>query len=171
MTSYIKGGILGGIIIFIWSALSWMVLPWHMQTLNQFANEKAVADAIVANATQSGMYLMPLQGQPQSETTPMLFASVHLPGMTSMVAPMAISLFIQVIAAMLVGWMLSKTVGLSYWQRVGFVVLFALAAGILIHGAYWNWFAFDIKYTLVAMGDLLIGWFFAGLVLAKFVRR
>jgi hypothetical protein len=75
------------------------------------------------------------------------------------------------IVAIFVAWMLLKTKGLSYAGRVSFVVIFALAASIVTDIPYWNWFGFDLQYTLVTVADLLIGWFFAGLVLAKLCKN
>lgn len=172
MSSCIKAGILGGIVLFIWSAISWMVLPWHMTTMHNFKDQTAVSQIIQANAEQSGIYFSPSYKTPQegdAKSEPMVFAAVHLPGMQpSMVEPMTISFLSQLVSAFLVVWLLSKTRGLSYSNRVGFILVFALAAGVVTDVPYWNWFKFDAQYTLVAMADLLIGWFFAGLVIAKF---
>lgn len=176
MNTYIKAGLLGGIILFVWSFISWMLLPWHTVTLNNFKDEKVVAESISANVSQSGMYLMPAhmdKQQANSDTTkrPFVFASVRTEGMpVSMNISMLLSLITQVIAAIFVAWLLSKTRGLNYYQRVVFVVIFALAAGVVTEIPYWNWFGFDPYYTLVSIADLLIGWFFAGLVLARYHR-
>lgn len=175
MAGYIKGGIIAGIILFIWGVLSWMVLPWHMMTLHSFNDEKTVSELVVSNTPESGIYVLPMrqaQSTEQAEQTApqaFIFAAVNTQGMpASMTMPMLIGLISQIIAAIIVGWMLSHTTGFSYAGRVVFAMAFAIAAGIVTHGAYWNWFTFDTKYTLVEMADLLIGWFFAGLILAKF---
>jgi len=177
-TSITKAGILGGITLFIWGALSWMVLPWHTKTIHSFTDEAAITQLIQSNAPISGMYFSPAWKQNDTAKDkaqmqgPMVFASVRLEGISSsMTVSMIISFLTQAIAAFFVAWLLSKTKGLNYLERVGFVVIFALAAGIVTDIPYWNWFAFDMQYTLVAMADLLIGWFFAGLVLAKFCKK
>ena len=202
MQAAIKGGILAGIVLFIWGTISWMVLPWHTATLHGFKNEKVVADIVTANISQSGAYLLPAhmqapagqsqqiqaltsqnqtpqtpssQNQQQSQVNqnqaaqvqadqsqlaqPFIFASVRLEGAPSMTSAVILGLLSQIIAAVLVGWLLTKTMGLSYFGRVGFVVVFAIAASIVTHGSYWNWFGFDTAYTFVAYADLIIGWF------------
>lgn len=175
MGACIKGGVVAGIVLFIWSALSWMVLPWHKTTLNSFKDEKALVEVIKANVTKSGIYFLPMKEMEvteQKSASPLVFASVHLEGMpASMAKPMIIGLIGQIIAAMLVGWLLLCTSGLSYLQRVGFVLIFAIAGSIIADLPNWNWFAFDTNYTLVLAADMLIGWFLAGLVLAKFCKR
>jgi hypothetical protein len=176
MSACIKGGIVAGIILFIWSALSWMVLPWHKATLNTFKNEKAVVEVMKTNATQSGIYFLPMQSmegvEQEATAQPLVFSSVKLEGMPgSMAKPMAFGLIGDIIAAMLVGWILLQTRGLGYIRRVGVVVTFALAASIVAHLPNWNWFAFDTNYTLVLVADTLIGWFLAGLVLAGICKK
>ncbi len=188
----IKSGIVGGIILFIWSAISWMALPWHMATLHGFNDEVAVEQIIVANTPKSGIYVMPMKQMDMKQaasdaassssssttstatsttTTPQIFASVNLKGMgSSMAMPMVIAVIYLIIAACLVAWMLSKTVGLGYLNRVGFVVVFGIAVAILSALPCWNWFGFALNYSMVMMADIIIGWFLAGLVMAKMGR-
>ncbi len=173
MKTYIKSGVLAGVILFFWGAFSWMVLPWHDATLHHFVDGKAVANGLAANVLQSGIYVFPAEMSANQDEAKQafIFASVHLQGMPSSMTPaLIISLLIQMIAAILVAYLLSKTTGLAYYKRVKFVFLFGLAAGIVTYLPFWNWFCFDMAYTLVMMADLLIGWLLAGLVLAKFNR-
>lgn len=178
----VKAGVLGGIVLFIWGMVSWMLLPWHMETLHSFKDAKAVTQVIESNVSQSGIYFAPTMEEHAAKKEvakkeavkkePMIFTSVRLEGMgPSMAVPMLISLFTQIVAAFFVAWMLSKTIGLSYMKRVTFVVVFALAASLVTEVPAWTWFGFDPKYVLVLIADLLIGWFFAGLVLAKCCGR
>src|ERR1700733_4378881 len=95
----IFAGILGGVIVFIWSAVSWMMLPYHMSTIHQFTDAKTVTDIVKTNAPMDGIYLSPTMHKngaaPTQEemTQPMVFASVHLEGMrASMNKAMGVSL-------------------------------------------------------------------------------
>lgn len=174
MSTCIKAGLLGGIILFIWSAISWMYVPWHSATLNQFKDEKAVSEVIIANAPQSGIYLLPSTQMAETlEQSPemVMFSSVHQVGTQSRWMQGAVSLVTQVISALLVAWLLCKTNRLSYFGRVGFVMVFALAASFIAHVPYWNWFYFNSQFTLVQIADLLIGWFLAALVMAGICRQ
>jgi len=166
----IKGGILGGLVLFLWGMFSWMVLPWHMETLHKFKNEQVVASAVLNNVSEPGVYFLPHAFEQQKHLR--IFTSIDAEAMpsSSMAIPMAIGLLTQIIGAFLVAWLLSKTRGLNYFTRVGFVVVFALAAGVITAVPYWNWFGFDSNFTLVGMADLLISWLLAGLIIAKVVR-
>src|SRR5437867_7468408 len=53
------GGLIGGMVLFAWGVVSWMLLPWHLATLEKFKDEAKVAQALTANATKSGVYLLP----------------------------------------------------------------------------------------------------------------
>ena len=59
MKAVIKGTIVGGIIAFIWGAVSWMVLPWHMNTMEHFKSDSSVQATILRNAPKSGVYVIP----------------------------------------------------------------------------------------------------------------
>jgi len=173
----IKAGVVGGLIIYIWYAISWMALPWHKTTIHQFKVDAAISQAIEANAPTSGIYLLP--AMPEKEKTradanneakhePMVFAAVSLEGMpATMTRTLMISLITHIVAAFLVAWLLLQTAQLSYIGRLSFILVFALAAGIVTNVPLWNWFKFDSQYILVNFGDLLISWFLAGLVMAK----
>lgn len=171
MEAYFKAGILGGVVLFVWSIISWMVLPWHMTAFHKFKDEVAVTQIIQSNVAASGIYYMPLQNTANNTTqSPVVFAAVHLePVSKSMTTPMIIGLITQIIAATFVAFLLTRTTGLSYMGRVGFVVAIAFIASLMIHVPYWNWLKFESSYTLIQVTDLLISWFLAGLVMAKFV--
>lgn len=167
MAKPILGAVLGGIVVFIWSALSWMVIPWHAATMTPFKNDKAVIDVIKANAEKSGVYFSP--SDPASMgVEPLIYAAVRRENMTSMAKPMVIGVLIDILCAGLVTWLLLQTSGKSYFGRVGFVAMVALAIGLFERLSDLNWWGFPPAYTAVLIADLVIGWFLAGLVIAKF---
>lgn len=169
MAGCLKVGIMGGIVLFIWSFISWMVLPWHATTSQVFQSEVAVSQAITANAPVSGIYILPAV---KGETAgPMVFASVNLGGApSSMTMSLGVSLLAEIIAATLVAWLLMKTNKLNYLNKVAFVVAVAVVAILVKDLSAWNWMGFDTHYTLVMMADTLVGWFLAGLVMAKLTK-
>ena len=181
MARILTASIFAAIVLFGWSMVSWMVLPWHTQTLHAFKDQQAVAKVIKDNVDKSGMYLLPsMQHNPANsqaetgldlkKTGPVVFTSVYLNGMGSMQPYLIKWFFIELLAAFFVGCLLSTTCNLGYFYRVGFVMCFAVAASITGPLANWNWWHFEKMYTLVSMGDLIAGWYFAGLVLAAFIK-
>lgn len=181
----IKGAIIGGAIVFLWCFVSWMLLPWHAKTFNKFSNEESVADAIKNNAPVSGIYILPNTFLYDSSTSsdemqnsmtmmqegPTLFASVRLEGMgQKTIRPLIVSLLIQIIGAGIITWMLLQTKGLKFKQKVLFVTLFGIAIGVLGVLPAWNWWCFSASYTLSICFDMVVGWFLAGLAIAKICR-
>lgn len=175
---------MGGLISFLWSAVSWAILPWHERTYLSFRDQQAVARVLVENALQLGVYALPYPdpipaGTGESEarasqaafqerfkTGPIVFAAVQTRGVKSMTLPWIVAICSPIFVAALVTWMLMQTAGLGYWKRVAFVTVLAITAGILGHLPNWNWWGFSSAHTAQALADLAEGWFLAGLVIA-----
>lgn len=200
-----KSALLGGIIVFIWGIISWMLLPWHMMTTHKFVNEEQVAMAVKANAPQSGIYFLPSchvddnqnnqsqNEQPSKEDRdnakadlqqrmndakarmkrgPVLFTSVCLEGMDpSSPKPFIGCLVIQIIAAFLASWLLMHAKAQPYMRHVWFVTVIGLFAAVVSALPSWNWMGFSTGWTIVSILDLVIGWFLAGLAIAKIMKK
>ena len=66
ITTFRSAG-LGGIVLFLWGVISWMVLPWHNATLNGFDNQPAVEQAMRNTTAADGIYVIPNPNGPKSE--------------------------------------------------------------------------------------------------------
>ena len=185
--NHLKCALIGGLIVFIWGLFSWMVFPWHQTCLKKFANESDVANVIMDNAPDAGMYVLPntfayhegdmsqkemTRGMEMMERGPFMFASVRPAGMGKMsMGPFVVSLIIQIIGAFIVTWMLMQTKNLPFKKQVGFVTVFGLGVGILGQLPDWNWWGFSYAYILTNIIDLVIGWFLAGFGIAKVLKK
>lgn len=185
-TSLILGGIVGGLVAFIWSTLSWVVLPVHQATFLRFKDEAAVTAAVAANAPASGVYLLPNAhagadelsreelkqreeaASKQWRSGPSALMAVRIGGMSSLGKTIVTQLVTLVVAGLLLAWLVSRTSGLRFWGKVGFVVVAALTGGVLTNIPEWNWWGYSLGYTAAAFVDLVVGWFLGGLVIAKF---
>jgi hypothetical protein len=58
LKSLVLGAILGAITAFLWSFISWSVLPWHQKQLRSFRNEDEVTVVIASHALESGNYIL-----------------------------------------------------------------------------------------------------------------
>ncbi len=182
----IAGGIGGGLIYFLWGAFSWMVLPWHNMSLNKFADENMVANAIKSNAPYAGIYLMPNpHKQPEGMTEemkdtaeqisnemhrhePFVFASIRPNGIDfESPLPYIASFCVYVLVGMLMTWLVIQAKLASYYKRVAFIKIIAFTGAALCHLSYWTWWHFPTSYTLVLIADTVIGWALAGLLIAK----
>ena len=177
-----KAAIVGGIIAFLWSIFSWTAIDWPSMVFKTFCDERKVAQVIQDNTTSSGMYLLPNPyGETEGDSSfrselykngPIVFASVQKDGIKDMKSSLVLSFISEILAAFIIAWGLSKTKGLSYLQKVGFVTLYG---GVMISilgilpGFLWKGFPF--LYTLLSIFDIVLGWVLAGLAMAKIVAR
>ena len=164
--------IISAIILLIWGAVSWMVLPWHQMVANEFTNESEVAETIRANAPKPGIYYLPFSHKNHKAGETAAFVNALPQSNTPTMTNQLVTQFVgDLISALLVICLLSQTAGLSYWGRVGFVTLVGVVIASVSHFPYWNWFGFPTQYVTVIVIDSLIAWFLAGLVMAKLVAR
>ncbi|HZS48714.1 MAG TPA: hypothetical protein VFC63_26820 [Blastocatellia bacterium] len=184
ISALIKGTVLGGLVLFVWSAISWMVLPWRTWTMHGFSDEKTITQAIKTSVPQNGIYLLPAEQDTsamspeqkkaaeenmmnQMMNGPMIFASVRLGPMRPFGLSLGIQVLGQMVGAFLATLLLLNTSIQSYGKRLLFVLGIALSIAIMGNIENWNWWSFSTIYTLQQMADVLIGWFFAGLVISR----
>ena len=169
----VRSALAGGLILFAWTAFSWMALPWHEAVLTAFSDEAQITAAIGATAPHSGIYVLPFgedaAAQEKMMRGPMVFASVRQGAMESMGGMMAQSVAVQIVAALIGTWLLLHAPGLAYWRKVGFLAVTGLLIGIAGHMPSWIWWDFSLAYVLLEIADLIIGWTLAGLAIARFV--
>lgn len=188
MLKVIIGGIIGAIIAFAWSFVSWTVLPWHSSTMNKFTNEEFVSWVIKENAPKSGIYVSPhfepkddslthgeAKQSPEKkksapEKKPFIYAQVSLKGIDPSNPWIYVaSFFTQFVGAALISWVLLQT-SCGYGKRLLCVTLLGFLVGVLGFIPDWNWFGSGYKFTLVMVADVVVTWFLAGLVLAAYVK-
>jgi hypothetical protein len=184
LKSLILGAVLGGITAFLWSFISWSVLPWHSKQLHSFQNEDEVSAIIASHAPQSGNYLLPTGPSQEGMNSdqkkaaeeirlqkmrkgPLVFAAIRKEGFGSFPMVLITQLLCQMFAALLFTWMLLQTSGLSYARRVTFLAVAGLAASVIADLPNWNWWGFAGAYTAVNLVDYTLTWLLAGLVIAK----
>ncbi len=190
MLKVLIAAILGGVIFFAWNSVSWMVLPWHQQTINHFDNDQAIMEVLSANANaeKGGIYLLPKMehktkasavdemlaesADSQVSQEPFAFISYKPQGSgRSMEDSMKFALINSILASIFIVILLSGTSDLSYMARVFYVVMIGFVGALLGHVPNWIWWGFDGGYTLVMVADTLVGWFLAGLIIAAFIGR
>ena len=189
MFKVILGGLIGAVIAFVWSFVSWTVLPWHDWAMNKFTNQEFVSWVIKENAPKDGVYVSPHMGSDEINLTPeeikqnidqqkeamakgpFIYTQVKTKGMNPASPHLYIFSFLtQFVGAALISWLLLQVRELGYVGRLLFVVGIGLVVGILGFVPDWNWFGAGYKFTLVMIADLLATWFLAGLFLAAFIK-
>ncbi len=159
---------LSALVLFIWGAVSLLVVPGRDSVVLKVKDEAAVLSALAQHAPASGVYAVPINHMEYTATSP--FAMVmYRPGGMGMTpgAVMGVSFLTYWCAAMVAAVLLRRTAGLTFAGRVLFVISLAVFASLVSHVHYWTWMGASAGFTLMAMLDLLVGWGLAGLVLAR----
>jgi hypothetical protein len=181
------GTILGGLVAFGWSTVSWEMLGWHEKAMINFQNDEEVSAVIASHATTDGTYILPgsrsTKGmnsvqKKQTEAAlmekmrkgPIVVAAVRRGGFGSFGQAMVIQVLSLMAAAFLLTWLLLQTTGLSYAQAVLFLAVVGLSASVIVDLPNWNWWGFSGAYTAVNLADSTITWLLAGLAIARVAR-
>ncbi len=186
----ILAALVGGVVMFIWGALAWMVLPLHTPTIKEVPNEDAMRAVIRENIKEPGFYELPGWGHHAGMTKEQQDAAMKVkeqkykegPRAVMVLLPDGADLFmsktfvtgivLNILVCLVAAWLLSKALGglRSYGARVQFVTILGLFAGLAVHLMYWNWFEFPTNYTIACLADTVIGWTLVGLAIAAIVK-
>ena len=166
--SVVKGAIGGGLVAFLWLSISWMVLPWHQNTMHNFspAAEAEVQQLLAQKTEQSGIYTLPRQDGEHSTSPLFAFIVIKKHGMQNKMAlQLASALLFYMLIAGLLSWVLYQANITGFFRRVSLVKLAGLAGAAIIIFNNWNWFGFDNLYILVELIDTGITFGLMGLTL------
>ena len=168
MRKRVIGALLGGVIVCAWGVLSWMALPWHSRAMRSLDHDVDVVRMLDFGTPASGIYLYPQAASREMKAgLPMAFVSFSKEGARPVVQAVLLGLCLQIAGAFILTWLISKTSGLAYGQKVLFAAAYGLAAGLLGAGPNWIWMNFAPDYTLLGIADSLISWTLAGLAIGK----
>lgn len=183
MGRLIIAGIVGGIAMFIWSALAHTVLPLGHTGINEIPQDAAVLAGLQERlGDKAGLYMFPGSGldekaheseaamnivMARTAKEPSGTLIYHPPGRdTGMGTYMGIELALEILQALIVAWVLTKLVTTSLAGRVAAATAIGVAVGVGTNGSYWNWFGYPTDYTLAAIVMQVVGYAVAGLAIA-----
>lgn len=184
MTRILLGGLAGGIVVFLWSTFSHLVLPLGEMGLRVLPNEDEVISALRQSVPESGLYLFPaadISGKPTPEqqhvweqkyTAGPVGLLVYRAAGADVISPRQLltELASNVGAALVVAWVMSL-VAASYFRRVLGAAMFGAFAWLSISASYWNWYGFPTAYIAVEGMDQFVGWGLAGLAIAAISKK
>ncbi len=180
-------GIIGGIVMFIWTTIAHTVLPIGEMGVKLPVNQPAGLSAMATTATSGpGVYMYPsIAPEKMSDNAAMAafneqnrssaFAFVvYQPGgnpiMSNMV-PNMIKQFVSVtLAALIAAWVLSLALS-GFGRRVVAAGGLGLFAWLAINVPYWNWYMFPTEFTIGSGLEQVIGWLLAGAGIAWWLGR
>ena len=181
----IIAGLLGGLVIFIWGAVSHMALPLGEMGMAQPANEDAVIAVMKENMSKPGVYMVPGLSTAQmsddavvasykakSVANPYAFVIYQPEGRDGTV--MTQNLLHQYLGdtlAALIAAMILALGPFSKAKRVLIAVGLGAFAWLTVSAPYWNWYRFPQDFSLANLAMQLIGWLLAGSVMAWWLGR
>lgn len=184
MKRILIAGILGGLVMFIWGALTHMVLPIGEMGIQSLPGEENIVPVLQREIQQPGFYFFPgmdMSGQATAEQQqaweakyaagPVGVIVYQTVGGTPLSARRLLTeLTSNILAAFILAWVLTL-VGVALLRGVIIAGLFGLFAWLSISVSYWNWFGFPSSLTAGEFLDQVIGWMLAGIVVTMIVRR
>ena len=162
-----KGAVIGGLIAFAWSAVSWMALPFHNKTVRMVAAPEAVAAAL--GGGESGVYIG--MNDPAGKTAPkapFVFVSYSTAGWGGMGVSMLLGLLAQGVGGFFWTWILGKIPGLTARDAALYGAFFGLCLGALGAAPNSIWWKFPWPFTLLYALDGVIAWTIASVAIARF---
>jgi hypothetical protein len=184
------GGILGGIVMFVWTSIAHMALPLGEAGISEIPNESVVLGAMQSSISdKTGLYIFPGLGVGKNATreqkneamkemqqriaaNPSGILMYHPPGRPfAFGKSLAVEFSTEVLQAILVIWLLAQTRIGSFAGRVGFVLVAGILAAITTNVSYWNWYGFPGVYTASYIAIEIVGFVLVGVTGALMLRK
>ena len=183
-------GILGGIVMFVWTSIAHMALPLGEAGIREIPNESAVASAMQSSiGDQTGLYIFPGPGVGKNATrqekneamkhmaekmaaNPSGILMYHPPGRPFTFGKwLSIEFGTELLQAILVVFLLAQTRIASFAGRVGLALIIGVLAAVATNVSYWNWYGFPCVYTASYMLIQIVGFLLVGIVAALLLPK
>ncbi len=181
----------GAIVLFVWSSISWMIIPWHL--MGKLPAEASIAQSFRDANIEKGVYWLPgidmsidesvLTGaektaiedawQDAHRQGPIVLVAYQPDGSSPLGIPkfvvgFVLDFFVASVAAVLL--MLAAPALPGFPGRVMFVVLLGLYTVFGTNLMNWNWMNYPLKFSLEVAADALVASALLGVTLAVLVK-
>ena len=176
----IMGAFLAALVMFVWGFVFWALSPVPAFAMKTLDIDPTTLMALDAAMPESAMYLYPGYGdesdpdfQTRHRTGP-IFSVMYFAGGTEPMPPSVLMLgflhfFFSALLAGFLLWMALPALP-RYVQRVAFVALLGIFAGVFIRLSDPIWYYFPWKFAVVALLYVVVAWLLAGLVMGAVMR-
>ncbi|RDI97444.1 hypothetical protein DVT68_17015 [Dyella solisilvae] len=178
--------LLGGIVMFLWGAVSHMALGLGDVGMRQPANEDTVLSVLHPGlGERPGVFLLPSIDPARmsdkaareayaakSKVSPFVLM-VYLPeggDLTDMSGQLPRQWASDTLSALALAFVMALA-PFSFMTRLSIALAAAVFAWLSILVPYWNWYHFPTSFILAALIEQLIGWLLAGIVMAWWLGR
>ncbi len=193
MSKIAVGGILAGLVMFIWSFVAHMVLPIGFMGISATPGEDAVLAALKTNNAGPGLYIMPGNDYFQSLSKSRDEQMATMKAMTEKAKTSGWAMIIyhpeggveigrktlglQFFSQVIVGWIFAFALWgampriRSFGMRVWLVAIMGLLPFVGSDFPNWNWYGFPSAYMAGKLLDYWVGAIVAGIFLAWWLAR
>lgn len=177
--------LLGAVAIFLWEFAAHMFTPLGEAGLRYMPKPDTVSSALQsAIGDKAGMYMFPTGGLTDDSSNADKKKAMERvmeelktkPGGLLVYKPagtgfnfgrcLTVQFLTDFVKALLAAWLLAQTRLIAFGSRVGFVTVVGIIAAITTTIPHWNWYGFDSTFTMANVIMDVLGFCFAGLVIA-----
>ena len=183
MVRIVFAAILGGLLMFVWGALSHVVLPFEREAFKQVPNEDVVLKTLASELPSAGMYAFPwmdISGkatpeqqkawQQQIAAGPSGLLVFKPNGGEAMSPRQLVSEFVSNVLAAFFGALLLVQLPGGFGRRVLSMTAIGIAAWLSISVSQWTWYGFSSAFVLGDLVDQVGGWLLAGIGMAALLK-
>ncbi|MGH9381677.1 MAG: hypothetical protein ACRD2Z_13840 [Thermoanaerobaculia bacterium] len=175
----VVAGVLAGIVVFVWGAISHMVLPLGEVGVGPLPAQETVLDVLADHVDERRIYIYPWfedearQQQAWADyphgilalsppTGPFSFGrALVMEGASNIVGGILAAFLFVAMGPAVAGW----------GRRVIFGAVLGCFATVAIDLSYWNWYGFPTEYLAAQLVDSIIAWSLAALVIGWWLGR
>src|SRR5262245_35250593 len=183
MKRILLAGILAGVVVFVWSAIDHMLLPFGHMGVKNLPQEDATMTALKASIPEGGLYIFPgFDMENKSDEAYKAYEAKFVAGPTGILVispgglqPMmprqlTTELLTDIVAGCIAAWVVSLT-SASFGRRALLVMLLGVFAWVSVSLSHWIWYHFPFPYIAAEGVDQIVGWLLGGFAIAWVYRR
>jgi hypothetical protein len=182
MVRVVLAAIVGGFLMFVWGAVSHMLLPFERDAFKPLPNEAAVVASLGSNVDRPGMYYFPwldfANATPEQQDAwkqriaggPSGLMVYRPNGGEAMSPRQLVTEFVSNVAAALFGALLLVQLGGGVGRRVLSMAAIGVAAWLSISVSQWTWYGFSTSFLLGDLADQFGGWLLAGIGMSLLIK-
>lgn len=179
-------GLLGAVVMFVWTAIAHMALPLGSTGFSQLPGEAAATSAMQASAGDKGaLYIFPWVDPAAMKTKAGMDAYnaktksgpsgllLYRPpgGDTGMTPGMLVGEFIkQLFVCLIAAFLLAEAKLPKLWERAGFVAAIGAVASVETNVSYRIWYMFPGDFTAAAIVTSFVSYALAGFAIGWWLK-
>ena len=166
-------GVLAGLVIFVWGAISHMALPLGEMGVSELPAQETVLSVLGENVKERKIYLFPWYEDPAEQEKAWanyphgILALSPSGGAFSFPRALAVEGVTDILGGVLAAFLFAAAAPAlaGVGKQIAFGATLGAFASLAIDFSYWNWYGFPTEYLLAQLIGSIVGWSLAALVL------